>query len=592
MSDIYDKVKQIRSLMAAQGVDACIITGTDPHQSEYLAPCWNDREWLTGFTGSAGCIVITNTFAGLWTDSRYYIQAAQELSYGPFEMMKQDPKTPFSYILWCKENLPENAVLAIDGFDISQTQFQSFKKMLPQDAEIRTDLDLIGQVWINRPTLPMSQVFALEVQYCGSSVSEKLTFLQNFLEENNIDLFLVTALDEIAWLLNLRGSDVLYNPVFVAYLLVGQNENTLFVDDSRFSPPAMRSLKEANVGVSPYGSIISHLNGLDEKTQIGLDSNLTSVSVYKACNGNIKDISSPIQLKKSIKNDTEIANTQQVMVQDGVALAKAFFWLHETLKTRTISEFEFSQKVSQERSLLPGYLGDSFAPIIGYQGNGAIVHYHPDKNNSAIIQPTGVLLVDSGGQYLTGTTDITRTISLSGVTKNAQRSFTLVLKGMIALSKAVFPVGTTGMHLDILARQFLWQNGQNYGHGTGHGVGFCLNVHEGPQSIAGMYNQKTKTPMMSGMITSNEPGYYEADQYGVRVENLVLTVPHPQFPNYLKFETLTYYPIDIQMIDETYLDSGEKAWFNSYHHKVKSLILPHLDGPIRSWFELKCRPLN
>jgi len=578
--------------MAAQGVDAYIITGTDPHQSEYLAPCWNDRLWLTGFTGSAGTVVITHTFAGLWTDSRYYIQAVQELAGGPFEMMKQDPKTPFSYILWCKENLPGNAVLAVDGFDISQNQYTTFKKMLSQDIQIRTDLDLIAKVWADRPSLPLSPVFALEDQYCGSSVSEKLDFLRNFLTENNLDQFLITALDEIAWLLNLRGSDVLYNPVFIAYLLVGRDESLLFVDASRFSQSALVSLSTARVTLSNYDSVISHLNILEEKTNIGLDSNLTSVSIYKACNGNIKEVTSPIQLKKSIKNNTEVANTQQVMVQDGVALAKAFYWLHETLKTRTTTEYEFSRIVSLERSLLPGYLGDSFAPIIGYEGNGAIVHYHPDENKSATIHPSGVLLVDSGGQYLSGTTDITRTISLGGATKNVQRSFTLVLKGMIALSKAVFPVGTSGMHLDILARQYLWQNGQNYGHGTGHGVGFCLNVHEGPQSIAGMYNQKTKTPMMPGMITSNEPGYYETDNYGVRVENLILTVPHPHFPNYLKFETLTYYPIDISMIDETMLDTSEKAWFNAYHHKVKSLILPHLEGPIRNWFELKCRTLN
>lgn len=587
-----EKLKSVRNLMKDHQVDAVIITGTDPHQSEYLAPLWQDRLWLTGFTGSSGSVIITPGEAVLVTDSRYTLQAGKEINPEEIKLIIQDNKIANGFIQIVKEYVSEGSTVLIDGFDLSIAQYRNYEKALGKNITIKTSPDIIGLAWADRPAYPTSRVYNLPDEIAGKSIASKLSDLRSFIQDNHLDAYLLCALDEIAWLLNMRGADVEFNPVFVAYLLVDKDGAQLFCNISRIEETSLTALEENGIHIQAYENIIPHLNWLATEQRLGLDAATTSTSIYQAINCRKSELDSPIPLWKSKKNLTEIVLTRNTMVKDGIALAKAFYWLHETLKTRSSSEYEFAQVLTRYRSEQAGFVGESFPPIVGFNGNGAIVHYRPTENNHASILSNGVLLVDSGGQYTEGTTDITRTIALGAVSKEARKAFTLVLKGVIALSRIIFPAGINGAQLDVLARQFLWENGLNYGHGTGHGVGFFLNVHEGPQSISPVINPRSKTPMEVGMITSNEPGYYLPDQFGIRVENLLLCQDHKDYEGFRHFETLTLYPIDIPMIDESLMDKKEKAWFNNYHHKVKSLILPHLEEPVKTWFELKCRPLN
>ena len=592
MSEVDINVSNLRAALNNNGIDALIITGTDPHQSEYIAPRWNDREWLSGFSGSAGSIVVTKDFAGLWTDSRYFIQAEAQLKNSPFELMKQDPRVSFPFVAWCKNNLSNNATIAVDGFDLSLSQYHSFTKYLGINQKLKTDIDLIDLIWKNRPPLPYNRVFSLDLSFCGQSIAEKLSKIKTFLNENNLDFYLFTALDEIAWLLNLRGSDVDFNPIFISYLLAEKDSFKLFIDGKKLSKEIFAVLEDHNIEVLPYENLIGHLNSMEESLTIGLDAAMTAYSITKSCNSKTKEVSSPIQLAKSIKNNIEITNTRNAMAHDGAALANAFFWLEEKLPIDDISEYDFSCKLTLERSKMPNLVGDSFPPIVGFNGNGAIIHYRPTLKESTIIKDQGILLVDSGGQYRDGTTDITRTIALGSPSEEQKEAFTLVLKGMIALSGAIFPTGTSGIHLDILARQYLWQKNMNYGHGTGHGVGFFLNVHEGPQSIAGVYSNRTKTPLEIGMITSNEPGYYAPGQFGIRTENLILCMKKEIDNDFLCFETLSLYPFDAALIDITRLSPEEITWINRYHQTTFERISPLLTENVRTWFRLKCKPIG
>ena len=586
------KLSRLRLHMTENDIDAVIITGTDPHQSEYLAEIWQDRFWLSGFTGSSGSILVTHSKAYLITDSRYLIQATAELKNTSFELVILDNKVASGFLNFVKEKLSSAGRVALDGFDIAIGQYRSYEKGLGKNHSLITNIDLVAISWDDRPSLPSSTVFALPDTIAGVSLSEKLAQMRVFMKAQGLQNMLISALDEIAWLLNLRGADVDFNPIFVCYLLLHEHDATLFCDRTRILPEVLLLLDEHDIKVLPYSDVIAALNTLEEGDNLGLDPATTSLTVFNAINAKKTELESPIPLWKSKKNDTEVSHSRNTMVKDGIALANAFYWLHEKLKTGDCSEYDFANILTKYRSEQVGYVGDSFAPIVGFNGNGAIVHYRPTESQHGQITNDGVLLVDSGGQYMEGTTDITRTFAIGTVPKEARKAFTLVLKGMIALSKVVFPVGVHGAQLDILARQFLWENGQNYGHGTGHGVGFFLNVHEGPQSISPVSNQRSRTPLEVGMITSNEPGFYLPDHFGIRVENLILCQEHKDFDGFLHFETLSLYPIDIDMLEESLMDVNEKTWFNNYHDRVKTLILPHLEEPVKTWFELKCRPLN
>jgi Xaa-Pro aminopeptidase len=578
--------------MSKANITAMVITGTDPHQSEYLADHWNDRYWLSSFTGSAGSVVVTQDFAGLWTDSRYFLQGEKELKGTGIALMKQKVQFHPEHILWLADNLSSGSTIAINGFTLSVKQLDSYYKLLPKSFIIDTKIDLISSIWDNRTAFSGQKIMILDERYAGKSSLHKISDIIEHHKKHELDYSVYTSLDDIAWILNMRGSDVTYNPLFMGYLIVGNSKSALFTHSDKIDNSIISYLKSLNIALFEYQEIGTFLADIDPNSRVGFDMNVASVTIYNFCSASKVPFINPVTLPKAIKNEVEIANTEQAMISDGVALAQTFYWLEKVLeKEDSTNEYEVAKMLAFNRSKHSDYVSESFAAIVGYKGNGAIIHYHPTAENHAIIKKAGVLLVDSGGQYLTGTTDITRTLTLSPPTDEVKTNFTLVLKGMIALTKAVFPKGTLGVQLEILARQYLWKHNLNYSHGTGHGVGYFLNVHEGPQGFSGLNSSRGKTAFVPGMITSNEPGHYKENEYGIRIENLLLCI-EDEHPDFLRFKTLTYYPIDIVMMDDTMLDKGEKAWLNAYHNEVYEKVSPFLDESIRPWFKVKCNPLN
>jgi Xaa-Pro aminopeptidase len=598
MSTIPNLLTALRIEMRKLRLDAYLIPSSDPHQSEYVAPHWQVRTWLSGFTGSAGTLVITADFAGLWTDSRYFLQAEQELAGSGIELMKQQiPHAP-EHIDWLANNLPAGSLLGFDGKVVSYAQAKSLRsKLSMKSIELVAEYDLPALIWADqRPVLPQTEVYPFEERFAGESRSSKIASIREWLEKNNVQSVLLVALDEIAWTLNIRASDVNFNPVCISYLWIGQKAAKWFVGEERISPHLKATLAQAGVELAAYTQISAHLSKLAAENTLAFDPATISYQHYQLVKDKrIKALDSPVTALKTIKNKTEIAHLRHAMCKDGVALLRLFRWLNATLKERGVSEVELSEKLSSFRATQEHYRGDSFPAIVGYKGNGAIIHYHAEAGSCATIQAEGILLLDSGGQYLDGTTDITRTVALGPSTIEQRRHFTLVLKGMIALSKARFPQGTGGAQLDTLARQYLWQDGLNYGHGTGHGVGFFLNVHEGPQGFAtSAVTSRGSTAFRAGMLTSNEPGFYRVDHYGIRIENLILCVPDQStdYGDFLRFETLTLFPIDRQLIQLDLLSEEETGWLNTYHQQVLDGILPLLsDEQEREWLRFQCRPL-
>jgi Xaa-Pro aminopeptidase len=592
--NINDKLAALRIEMKKEGIDGLIVSGSDPHQSEYIADTWQDRQWISGFTGSAGIVVITLNHAGLWTDSRYFLQGEDQLSSSEFVLHKQINQFEPEHLTWLNENLPKNSKVAIDGADFSKSQLKSLQSILGENnTEVIYRIDLISRVWLKRPALPKDVVFEHDVKYAGASRREKIAAIREEMKSKDCHYFFMTALDDIAWSLNLRGSDVESNPVFISYCLVGEKETYLFVDGEKLSTDLKSKLQNDGITLKPYDAIIQYVNELDAKSNILVDPALCNSLVYESINAHIIDGGSIPKQLKAIKNSTEIAHVRKCMAKDGAALANSFYWLEQTLDAgKTLTEFELAEKLAFYRSQQEGYVGESFNAIIGYQSNGAVIHYRPMPDTSKTIKKEGMLLCDSGGQYHDGTTDITRTFALSKPTDEQKSCFTAVLKGMIALTMAVFPEGTSGGQLDILARQYLWQHGLNYGHGTGHGVGFFLNVHEPPQGFAAGNSERSRTIQKEGMLTSNEPGFYKNGAFGIRLENLIITNKHPKHEGFLCFEDVTLYPIDISLIEEEAMTSREKAWFNNYHKRVYDEVSPLLSEEVKSWFKWKCRPLN
>jgi len=594
MSLINERLAALRAEMSKENIDAYIIPSSDAHQSEYVSDRGKIREWISGFDGSAGTVVVTKDFAGLWTDNRYFIQAESQLSSSSFELQKIKNRAFPEHIIYLAENLNKNTVVACDGLLFSKGEVERYERLLNQKGlKLDSNQDLIPSIWLDRPKGPHSEIYEHDLNYAGKSRADKLQALrQSF--ENQADQYFVTVLDDIAWLFNLRAQDVEYNPVFYAYAIVGKNQATLYVDEHKLSSDLINKLESDGIQLKPYEAIISDFNNMDENMSILICESDISMSMYRAINGKAISGSNYIRNAKGVKNEVEISNVRKAMEKDGAALARTFLWLEDTLKERTVKETEVRDQLQKNRSEQPGYVGESFGAIVGYKGNGAIVHYSPEEESCADIGRDGMLLVDSGGQYLDGTTDITRTFHTGTPSKEEKVAFTMVLKGFIALDKAKYPKGTNGVQLDTYARMFLWEQGLNYGHGTGHGVGFLLNVHEGPQGIASSYGGKTKVPFQAGMITSNEPGFYKDGAFGIRIENLILTKEDESTPygDFLSHETLSLYPIEIKMIEETLMNAREKAWFNRYHQEVYKRVSPLLNDAERKWFSIKCRPLN
>jgi Xaa-Pro aminopeptidase len=563
--------------MVRENLQAVYISGTDPHRSEYLCAHWQTRKFATGFTGSFGEVVITPDHAGLWTDTRYFLQAEEQLKGTGVELHKLRVPQAIPVTEWLRMNLKEGDRVGVDPLSLPVETYRQLTKRL-EDKNIRV-VFLPGfpdEVWTDRPPLPAEPVFELAESIAGKPRPEKILHIREILNQKECDMTIISALDDLAWTYNLRGSDVAYNPVFYGFAIVGEYMNMIFTDESRIPDALKARLSEEGVQFLDYQDIIQILSSFSDKS-IYVDTASLNTALWMAISrkNSIKEgISIPAALK-AVKNGTEMEGFRQAMINDGIAMVEFLWWLKNTVGKEPVSEYSAGRKVAEFRSQRDGFMVESFPPIVGYGDHGAVIHLSVDASNAHEIKPEGILLVDSGGHYLYGTTDITRTIAVGPVTGQQKKDFTLVLKGMVALSTAVFPEGTKGMHLDILARQALYQNGLNYGHGTGHGVGHFLNVHEGPAAIRQEYNPEE---IKVGMIFTNEPGLYRKDEYGIRTENMMVCVEKQTtgFGRFLGFETLTLCPIDLSLIETSLLTPEEISWINEYHSLVKNRISPFL----------------
>lgn len=588
---INHRIQKLREAMRAHHIDAYIIPSSDPHQSEYVAGHWASRQWISGFTGSAGLAIVTLQHAGLWTDSRYWLQAETELRDTAWVLHRQEGGTLPEHITWLQANLPPGSTLGIDGALFSAGQWRFLRKQLQKySIEIEDKFDLIAEIRPDRPALPAGMIFEYDLQFAGESRADKLRHVREQMRAQAADFHLVTTLDDIAWTLNLRGTDIPFNPLVISHLIIGLEMSWLFIQPEKVPDEIKRALNEDGVVVQPYEQITSFLQKIT--APILIDDHSVNLQLYRAIPEawRLQGETIPLQLK-AVKNATEIAQLRTAMCKDGVALLRFFRWLEQALTEAPVTEYEAGRQLHAFRQAQGDYFGESFSAIVGYNSNGAIVHYRPDEQDSAVLRAEGILLLDSGGQYLQGTTDITRTVALGPPNTEQQLHYTLVLKGHIALAMARFPAGTTGVQLDTLARQFLWQQGLNFGHGTGHGVGFFLCVHEPPQGFtSNPAHQRSRTALQPGMLTSNEPGFYQTGAYGIRIENLVLCVPTHEtvYGAFLQFETLSLFPIDTQLIDSSLLTGAERQWLNDYHQKVLQNLGPYLDSAETAWLQTRC----
>ncbi len=592
-TDIKSRLEALRAEMDKAGVDLAVIPHADPHQSEYMSSHWHLRGFFSGFTGSAGTLVVGKEEACLWTDSRYFLQAAQQLEGTGIKLMKEGiPGTPeiSEYII---NSLPAGATVGIDGMQFSINAENSLRKELnAHDIKLDTTFRPADAIWTDRPALPANKAFIHELKYSGEATADKISKILNAINQKGADSILVSALDELAWTLNLRGSDVKYNPVVTAFLYLGKENSTLFIDEIKLDDKTNAYLTANGISTAPYDGVATFLSRLPETEKVLVDPASTSSAMASPLGDRMVTEKSPIPLMKGVKNEVQIAGIHAAMKRDGVALVRAMMDIEQMLSEgKTLTEMEVGRILTRRRSEQPLYFDDSFGTIAGYRGHGAIVHYEATPESDSTIEPDGLLLIDSGAQYLDGTTDITRTIALGSPTEDERHDFTLVIKGHIALGSAIFPEGTRGSQLDALARHFLWNEGKSYLHGTGHGVGHFLNVHEGPQNIRLNENPATLVP---GMLTSNEPGLYITDKYGIRCENLILTVPAftTEFGNFYKFETVTLFPFDIKLFDVNIMTEEEICWLNAYHKRVYDTLSPELNKQECEWLEKKTIPLT
>lgn len=585
--DTTTKLKALRELMHSHKVDAFIVYSADPHMSEYLPEEWKEREWLSRFTGSAGLVVVTGNKAGLWTDSRYFVQAADELKGSGISLFKQGVEGVPSYIEWLKDELAEESTVAINGLCCAHDDWLQLEQDFADKHIKIKDLPLLAKLWDMRMTDEMQPIFIHEIEYAGESVVQKLAKVREQMAVKKTSMHLVSSLDDIAWLINLRGKDVAYNPVFVGYLLIYQEKATLFVNKEKCSAEVKEHLAKSKVDIEEYEDFFDYLNGI-KGAYIWIAAHSNQTIFEKLENRNKFYLATPAsQLLKAVKNETEISGMRKAMHKDGVALVRFLYWLKHSVGSEAISEYGVGEKLLAFRAEQENFQGASFGTIAGYNENGAIVHYSAKETSSAMLAKSGALLLDSGGQYLEGTTDITRTIPLGEVSQTFKKDYTLVLKGMIALTLAKFPKGTRGCNLDAIARQPLWQNARNYGHGTGHGVGCFLNVHEGPQSIR---QELKEQQLLPGMISSNEPGVYREGEYGIRHENLILCVEAETsyFGTFYAHETLTLCPFFTSAVLTELLSEEELKWLNAYNQNVYKTLSPDLDTKHREWLKEVC----
>lgn len=593
MNETASRLAALRAEMKRAGVDAAIIPQADPHMGEYLASHWQVRRWLSGFNGSAGTLVVPAAApAMLWTDSRYFLQAARQLEGTEIVLMKEGiPGTP-SIEEWLAANLQSGATVGVDAMLFSTGSLRSLRKALKaRDIRLETTFDPVDTLWPDRPALPKCEVFVHDEKYAGRPASAKIADALEAARMHGADAVFISALDQVAWLLNIRSRDVRYNPVVTSYVYLGPEGNVLFVDPDKITPEVDAYLKAQGVDTRPYAAVRSFIFGLSTRRHVLLDPASTAYGILEAFGERAVEATSPISMPKACKNEVQIEGIRNAMRRDGVALVHSLMELESRMAAgETVTELDVAEILRRRRGEQPLFFDESFGTIAGYGPHGAIVHYEADEETVATLRPEGLLLIDSGAQYLDGTTDITRTICLGDPTQQERSDFTLVMKGHIALARAVFPEGTCGTQLDALARQYLWQHGLSYLHGTGHGVGHFLNVHEGPQSVRLNY---VPAPLTPGMITSNEPGLYRAGIHGIRCENLVLCVPalDTEFGRFYKFETLTLFPFDTRLFATEMMTESELEWVNQYNARVYDELSPALDPEAREWLAAKTQAI-
>lgn len=591
MKEVAQRLDAIRRYMSANGLDAFIVVSSDAHSSEYVADRWKSREWISGFDGSAGTAVITQDKALLWTDSRYWLAADKCLQGSGYELMKDGAADTPSIVSWLCANLRPGSVVGVDGAVCSAQEVNGWKAAL---AECGIDIDFskdpFEELWSDRPSVPLGKAEIMPVELAGESSADKLHRLRAFLREEGAMGMVVTMLDEVAWLTNLRGSDVEYNPVLVSYMLVTDESATLFIDARKVSGEVREYLSSQGIAVDDYENIWQALDNCGKYPLL-----LQPAKCNAAIAGRVgaeKSIyrDSPVAMMKAVKNDAEIEGFKRAMLAEGIALANLLYWLKPAVEKGGVTELDVDRKLTELRRENAEFRGLSFATISAYGENAAIVHYEPTENENKLLQPQGFLLVDCGGQYACGTTDITRTIALGPLTKEQKEDYTRVLRGHISLAKAKFPEGASGTQLDVLARQWLWQAGENYLHGTGHGVGHFLNVHEGPHQIRMNY---VPAPLVPGMTVTNEPGLYKSGRYGIRIENTMLVIPHAstEFGDFCALQPLTICPIDKTPIIPELLGMDGIEYLNSYHAWVFEQLSPYFEGEMFDFLKMACAPL-
>lgn len=581
------RLAAMRATMAAEGLDALLVPSADPHLSEYLPVYWQGRQWLSGFTGSVGTLVITQHFAGLWVDSRYWEQAERELAGSGIELMKLSPGQPGA-LDWLAEHVQPQGCAGVDGRTMALASARQLRERLGQrGARLVTDQDLLGRVWSDRPTLPSSPVYSHLAPYAVVGRAQKLAHVRQAMQAKGADSHFIATLDDIAWLFNVRGDDVSYNPVFLAFALIDAQRAQLFVAPGKVDEPLRQALREDGIEVRDYSEAAGALRQLPPGSRLLVDPARVTCGLLEPLAEGVVLVegSNPSTLSKACKAEGELEHVRRAMEQDGAALCEFFAWFEEALGSQVVTELTVDEQLTEARARRPGFVSLSFSTIAAFNANGAMPHYRATDQSHAVIEGDGLLLIDSGGQYVGGTTDITRMVPI-GQPSNVQKlDCTRVLKGMIALSRATFPRGVLSPMLDAIARAPIWADQVDYGHGTGHGVGYFLNVHEGPQVIAYQAAATPQTAMQEGMISSIEPGTYRPGQWGVRIENLVAArnAGRSAFGEFLDFETLTLCPIDTRCLLSERLTKQEVCWLNTYHATVRERLTPLLEGKALAW---------
>ena len=590
-TNIPERIAALREAMKQHKIDAYIIPTSDPHMSEYPADCWKYREWISGFTGSAGTVIITADKAGLWTDSRYFLQASTQLEGTGIELFKMMlPETP-TIPEFLTHELKDGQTVGLNGETYSLADARSLEKALAEkEIKLNTNASLIDPIWKERPAIPEAPMFEMPIELSGKSTEDKLLDINKMLHKAGADCTILSALDEVAWTFNIRGTDVAYNPVVISYAFVSEKESVLFVNPKKIPAEIAEHLKKEGVTLADYGMLATFLSRLPERTRVFIDSKRTNVAIYNALpkSSILIEGPSPANHLKSIKNETEIKGFRNAVLKDGIAMTKFYFWLEKMLKAgEKVTELSAAAKLTALRSEQPQYVMDSFASISSYGPHGAVVHYSPTPETDTELKTDSLYLLDSGAQYLDGTTDITRTIALCDEpSEQMKKDFTRALKGTIGIAKCKFPAGIRGCLIDAFARKALWDAGINYLHGTCHGIGHCLNVHEGPQSIRMEENPVILEP---GMVMSDEPAMYRPGEYGIRTENMILIREdsETEFGKFLGFETLTLCYIDTKLVIPSMLSVREHAWLNKYHQMVYDLVSPHLTEEEKAWLKEK-----